>query len=162
MADKNGKIFGKINVVDLAVVLFVIAIACVMFFKFGGHANNSSSQVNEQIEYVLKISDIREFTAKQFVEGDSVYDDESGKYIGKISAVKKENSKDYALKSDGTYNYTERPERYNVYVTVTTNATVKDTGYFAEGIRQIAPHSTVVVSNNKVKTTGVVENIVEK
>lgn len=159
MTDKNGRIFGKINIIDLLVIIVMIAAACITIFKFTATPGKGSTKVNTAFSYTLKVADVRDFTAKLFAEGDNLYDDETGKFIGKVTAVKTEQSKEYALKSDGTYNYTERPGRFDVYVTVSTNGTVKDTGYFAEGIRQIAPHSTIVLSSQKLKTNATVENI---
>lgn len=159
MTDKNGRIFGKINIIDLLVIIVIIAAACITVFKFTATSGKGNTKVNTAFSYTLKVTDVRDFTAKQFAEGDNLYDDETGKFIGKVTAVKTEQSKEYALKSDGTYNYTERPGRFDVYVTVSTNGTVKDTGYFAEGIRQIAPHSTIVLSSQKLKTNATVENI---
>lgn len=160
--DKKGKLFSKVNIIDLFVVIFVIAAVAVTFFKFNATPGRSSTEANAVIEYSLKISDVRDFTAKQFEKGDSIYDDESGKYIGKITDVDVKDAIGYVLKADGTHNKTTKPERYDVTITLETAGKINDTGYFADGVKQISPHSTIIISNNKLKTTSTVVKVGKK
>ena len=157
--DKKGKLFGKVNIIDLCIVVFVILAVFVTVFKFSATPGSTASQSNAVFEYSVKVSDVREFTAKQFEKGDNVYDDESGKYIGKIIDVKITDAKAIGLKSDGTHVESTKPERFDAVLTIETNGTINDTGYFADGVRQISPHSTIILSNNKFKTTGKVEMV---
>lgn len=157
--DKKGRLFGKLNIIDLLVVIFIAAAICITCFKFASSSEKGVTETNASIEYTIKVSAVRDFTVRQFKEGESLYDNETGKYIGKISAVKAEDSMDYVLKSDGTYSYAKRPERSDVIITVETKGLINGSGYFAEGIRQISPHSTIIISNNRLKTTGVVQSV---
>ena len=160
--DKKGKIFGKVNIIDLCVVIFVILAVFVTVFKFSATPGSTASQSNATFEYSIKVSDVREYTVKQFEKGDNVYDDESGKYIGKIVDVEINDAKAIGLKSDGTHVESTKPERFDAVLTIETNGTINDTGYFADGVRQISPHSTIILSNNKFKTTGKVKDVYQK
>lgn len=160
--DKKGKLFGRINIIDLCVIVFVILAALVTYFKFNVSPKSSSAESNVVFEYTLKISDVREFTAKQFEKGDNIYDDETGKFIGQITNVEMNDAEGFVLKTDGTYSKTIKPERYDVMLTLETSGTINDSGYFADGVKQISPHSTIIISNKKLKTTSSVAEVYKK
>ena len=160
--DKKGRLFGKVNIIDLCVVLIIISALAVTAIKLQSADNGGDAEKNTEIEYTLKVASVREYTAKQFIEGENVYDDETGKYIGKIVSVEKKDDMDYIMKVDGTYSVAKKPERYDVFVTLSTKGTIDNKGYFAEGIRQISPHSTIVISNKRFKTTSTVDSVSKK
>ena len=160
--DKNGNLFGKVNIIDLCVVIFLVLAVVVTVFKFCATPKSTSLQSNSVIEYSVKISNVRDYTAKQMIVGDSVYDEESGKYIGKITNVKKTDAIALGLKDDGTLIETTQPNRYDVIVSIETNGTINDTGYFAEGVKNITPHSSIAIGNNKFKTSGNIQAVSEK
>lgn len=157
--DKKGKLFGKINIIDLCVLLILIAAVAVTAIKFKLADNSGNSEKNTEIIYTVKVASIRNFTAEQFKINENLYDNETGKYIGKIISVDKKDDKEYVMKSDGTYAVSAKPERYDVYITVSSKGTINDKGYYAEGIRQISPHSTIIISNKRFKTHCTVESV---
>jgi len=154
--DKKGKLFGKINIIDLCVAIFVILAVAVAVFKFSATPGSTSHESKTVIEYTLKVTEVRDYTVNQFKIGDNIYDEESGKCIGKITGVKKEDAKAVGLKMDGTHTETTKPERYDVIITVETEGTVNDTGYFAAGTKQISSNSSIIISNKRFETTSTV------
>lgn len=151
--DKKGKLFGKINIIDLCIVIFVVLAVAVAVFKFSATPGSISSESKTVIEYSLKVKEVREYTVNQFKVGDNIYDDESGKCIGKITDVKKSDAEAVGLKVDGTHKETTKPERYDVIISVETEGTVNDTGYFAAGTKQISANSSIIISNKRFQTT---------
>ena len=150
--DKKGKLFGKINIIDLCVVIFVLFAIVVTVFKFSATPGSSSSEEKTVIEYTLRIGEVRSFTVNQFKVGDNLYDNESGKCIGKITNVETKEAEAIGLMVDGTYTKTTKPERYDVVLTVETEGTVNDTGYFAD-TKQISVNSSIIISNKRFETS---------
>lgn len=162
LIDKKGRLFGKINIIDLCIILLIVSAVAVTLIKFNAAGNGGNTEKNTEIVYTLKVASVRDYTVKQFVEGDNLYDDETGKYIGKIVSVEKKPDMVYVVKADGTYAISEKPERYDAYITVSAKGSINEKGYFAEGIRQISNHSTVVISNKRFKTTSTVTSVAKK
>ena len=145
MIDKKGKLFGKINIVDLLFVLLLVAVACVTVYKFGFSTHKNINQTDTKIQYVLKVPGVRGFTADSINVGDEIYDDESDKCIGVVEEVEKKQAMDHIAKQDGTIVYTEKPERYDVYVTVESDARIINGGYFANGAKEIGVFSDIII-----------------
>ena len=145
MIDKKGKLFGKINIVDLLFVLLIVAVACVTVYKFGFSTHKNINQTDTKIQYVLKVSGVRDFTADSINVGDEIYDDESDKFIGVVEAVEKKQAMDHIAKQDGTIVYAEKGDRYDVYVTVESDARIINGGFFANGTKEIGVFSDIII-----------------
>ncbi len=133
MENNKGKLFGKINVVDLLVVLIVIVAVAVTIFKFNFSAHSDVTSSNAKAQYTILTKQVRMFTVDQLVVGDKIFDEESGKCVGEITDVSFEPAFDYVIKTDGTPVYSQIPEKYDVKVTIETDCVVNDSGINANG-----------------------------
>lgn len=143
MIDKKGKLFGKINIVDLIIVIFVCVAAVATVYKFGFSAHKNVNQSDITLEYVLKTSGVRSFTADKITIGDEIYDDETDRFLGTVSKVEKKEALGHLQKADGEIVYTEKPQRYDVYITVECDARLIGGGYFANGTKEIGVFSEI-------------------
>ena len=141
MIDNKGKIFGKVSIVDLLIVLLLVVAIGVTVFKFGFSAHKDVNEAGSKIEYVVKVEGVRNFTVDSIKEGAELYDDESDALIGVVKGIEVEKSMDYALKNDGTTVYAEKPDRYDVYLTVESDARILNGAYFANGTKEIGAFS---------------------
>ncbi len=135
MTDNKGKLFGKINIVDLLVIVIVVVAIAVTYFKFNLSAHSDVTTSNGQVQYTLLTKAVRMYTVDQLVEGDKVFDEESGKCIGQIVKVEYEPAYDYVVKTDGTAVLSRIPEKYDVKVTVLSDAIINDSGINANGAK---------------------------
>ena len=141
MIDNKGKLFGKISIVDLLIVLLVVVAIGAAVFKFGFSAHKDVNEAGSKIEYVVKVEGVRDFTVNSIKEGAELYDDESDALIGTVKGIEVKESMDYALKNDGTTVYTSKPDRYDVYLTVESDARILNGAYFAGGTKEIGAFS---------------------
>ncbi|MBE7031143.1 MAG: DUF4330 domain-containing protein [Ruminococcaceae bacterium] len=160
--DKKGKLFGKVSVIDLAVILIVLIAIGATVFKFGLSPHRDVVVSDASIEYTFKIKGLRDFSAKQFAVGDAVYDAEAKKAIGKIVDVSLEPATEYLHNADGTIAETEKPEKSDVYLTIQSDARITNEGYFANGTRQIAVGSSIDISTQKIECSGKVTQVRQK
>lgn len=159
LTDKNGKLFGKFNIIDLLFILVIIVAVLATVFKFGFSANKDATVASDMIEYVLKAEKVRMFTIDAFEIGDTVYDDESSKAIGVIKNVEYKPCEQYFYKNDGTIVKNVMPERYDAYVTIECDARISDDGYYANGTKQISKFSTIKITTQKVEVTTKVDSV---
>lgn len=118
MIDKNGKLFSKISIIDVLIILAVIICIAAAFVRFSGLlGSNSTSPV--EFEYVMKIQRIREGSADAVLKKGEVYSNLSdAAYMGTITDAQKRPNDDYAELYDGSIVKTSAENRYDVYVTV--------------------------------------------
>ena len=152
--DEKGKIFGKINIIDLLAVLIIVVSVAAVCFKFGFSAHKNVGSAGDEIKA------IRDISADALNIGDSLTEKTTKKKIGKIIDKRVEPAKEVVNKADGTLTgEVEIPERYDVYITVKGSGTANDTGYFLDGTYQIGVFSSVVFSSRYIETTGTVTEI---
>lgn len=137
MIDKNGKLFSKISIVDILIVLAIILCIAAAFIRFSGLlGDNQTTPVN--FEYVVKIQQIREKSAEAVEKKGHVYSNLSDKsYFGEIVDVKVEENENTTIMYDGTVKKTHVPDRYDVYATIRTNGKSTGTALYTSGGKKI-------------------------
>lgn len=99
MIDKNGKIFGKVNLVDLIIIFILIAMAAFAVFKF---AIPSDSEVIEtQMYLTLFCEETPDYVLDYLIEGSPVYDSSEGVAIGTLESFEIGEPVGYEPKGDG-------------------------------------------------------------
>ncbi|HEY3368912.1 MAG TPA: DUF4330 domain-containing protein [Symbiobacteriaceae bacterium] len=86
--DNKGRLFGKINLLDLVVVVAVIAVAGRYGYKHFMPKQSAVTGQDQNVEIVVKISKISQSTVDGLKVGDEILDSPSNTILGKV--VKKE------------------------------------------------------------------------
>ena len=136
--DKNGKLFGKINIIDLCVILaVVIGIAGVAISVYSIKSNASlmdvfKSDKSEEVklEVGLLLKEVRDITRDAIIVGDEVFTTtEKATSLGKIKKIESESSTQNILTFDGDVYNTVIPDKYDVTIYVEVDATKDEKGY---------------------------------
>lgn len=159
MIDGKGRLFGKINVVDLLIIVLLVFAASATVYKFKFSAHSDVNDSNIKIEYVLKVRSVRNYTVDAIKKGTEIYDEESGDFLGVVSDVKSEEAMDYIGRNDGKIFYSEKPERYDVYITVESDARVIGGSFFANGKREINKYSNIAINAQNFSCTSEVQSV---
>ena len=94
MLDKNGKLFGKINIIDLLIVLIIIAaIVFVGMRYFGGNDNDIGTP--QKIRLTFFAPDAPSLLADKGVLGSPVIDFDNNNYLGVRSVYEAEDAYTY-------------------------------------------------------------------
>ncbi len=121
--DEKGRIFGKVSIIDIIVLLLAIVVVCGVFVK---HAESSHTQSiltdTDKITYQIKVKSVRSGTVDSFREGDKIFDDEKDVEIGTIKKVEVTDSTTSNTNSEGIYVESKIPEKYDVTLTVEAEA----------------------------------------
>lgn len=150
---KDGKLFGKINIIDLLIV--VILIAAVIGFV-GRLAFSSSNNISgsDEFQFVVRVDGIREYTVRGLERGGDVFAEKSDVKVGEISDVKVEPMKAEAVTIDGQRKFIERPGRYTAYVTIKAKGNVVNGGYYNADRKDIGAGREYIINSKYVSTKG--------
>ena len=59
--DKNGKIKGKVSIIDILVILLIVVVIVGIGARYGSRIT-SAVQSDKEFEYVLRVENVREYT----------------------------------------------------------------------------------------------------
>ena len=128
--DSKGKLFGKINAIDLVVVILVVALGFGAYSTFGVMDTTSATAATQPVSYVVKIERVRNTSLDNVFSGDILYDETSGNAIGTITAVNSQPSQMVMDCPDGTVKLADVENRIDLYLTVEADAVVNESGTF--------------------------------
>ncbi len=119
--DNEGRLFGKISVIDLAVVLIVAVMAVALYVKNNRlDASSTSSDANTTIYFVAVSGQVSNYNADAIKVGDKVYDKDrsSGGAIGEIVDIETSPSSLVLGNLEGEFVDTPNDEAKSMRVTV--------------------------------------------
>ena len=129
--DDKGKLFGKISLVDIALVLLIIAAGIFVGFKFLGGAGSDVQMA--ECTYVVKIENIKETSLKFIKSGDKLFN-ENDAFMGVIAKDPEYTvATDIAIKNDGSYTVSEKQGRVDVWVTIKGEGIKSSNGFYLDG-----------------------------
>ena len=158
---KNGKLFNKINIIDLCVVLVIVLLIVGAVVKFGKFNSKTEEASQSTMEYRFAVNNIRDYTVDAFVVGDSVYDSQSGAYIGKITNIEKNEAKTYEAISTGEVIDVKNPYKFDILLTIEAPITVEKDAYYINNTIELKVNSAKTIETKYVKTSGIVYDILE-
>ena len=141
--DKKGKLFGKISVLDLIVIVVLIVAVVGCIYKFVVSSGDTT------LNMVIKTGSTRQFTVDALHVGDAVYEVHGDK-IGTITDIRTEQAYETVDTHDGNKQYLPVENRYFVYLTVEAEGTITEKGYFINGSKQFSKGSSVSIETQYV------------
>jgi hypothetical protein len=159
---KEGKIFGKINIIDFSVIVLIILLILTAYLKFGVLGKTNKVDESAKIIYDFKIPAVRMYTIDSVRIGDDVYDSQTSNYIGKVIDVKYTKAIQSIPKEDGTIVVTEMLDKYDMTITIETNGVENDKGYFANGNIELKVGGDIMIETKYAKSKGTIFRIETK
>ena len=86
MIDEKGRLFGKINIIDLFVLVVLIAAIIFAVFKFVLPKDNVEEVPTQNMDLILNCQSTPFFTADKLVKGAEVYDGDSKVVLGTLES----------------------------------------------------------------------------
>ena len=109
---KNGKLFGKINIIDFLVVLVIlVGIAAVAVFLFVPRG------AGDELVMQYMIEEVDTFVADKVKVGDELYDESFSLDLGYVTAVEKGPSVSYIENARGGYSRISKDGLYSMIIT---------------------------------------------
>lgn len=161
IVDRQGRLFGKISIIDLLVILVVVVLAVALYMKRNVMEHTSPAAPTTSIVYEIKIPGVRNDTLEMYQVGDQVYDtdNDSGNAIGTITEIRTAPYQIGATYADGTYNYPEVEGRSDVYLTLEGQGLISDGRYYVNRTYEINVNSYRNIYTKYVTTECVITEI---
>lgn len=143
--DQKGKLFGKINIIDLAIILVIVAVIGVLGFKFLAPAQSGgvSQGVCEVKYYIEEVSD---FVSEKVNIGDKLMDEAKNVSLGVITNVELSDAVSYGTDAQGKWVKSSKPDYKSMIITSEVNATKYDHGMIVGASKYYVGHTFVLLA----------------
>ena len=130
LVDENGRLFGRISVIDLGVIAVILVCAAALYTKFSAAPIVSPSVPMDTIEYQVFVTNVGQSRLDSLQVGDFLYDkdNDTGSHVGVITGIQVEDCVIPAMRQDGTYVMATADERFNVTLSITAVGKVDEDG----------------------------------
>jgi disulfide oxidoreductase YuzD len=156
--DKNGKLFGKLSIIDLFAVIILIGAVAVTCYKI--YSPSTSVNAGEKkLTYTLKISGVRDFTYEYYDIGHRCFDKKTDEFVGEIVGIREEPYRERVVLLDGSVVYAEKPGVITVYLEIETAGTETDAAFFAGGTYELKAGSELNLRTKYVDVMGIIDNV---
>ena len=156
--DKNGKIGGKVSIIDILVIILIIVVIGGIAVRYGSGIT-TAVESDKQFEYVLKVENVREYTVKALERKGNVTDKKSEKNLGEIVDVKVEDATLQSTTAEGKIKNPKLPDRYTCYVTIRATGKESDNNYILEDSTELSVGRNIDLYSKYVKTTGDIQSV---
>jgi hypothetical protein len=129
--DENGRLFGKIRVLDVLVILVVLVLAAAAYRKLNVIEDTTTSVKTIPTTYTVIVKNVRQTTADMYRAGDRLYN-EAGIPLGVVAAVSTAPGTTVSITNDGTYVVAPVEGRVDMTVTVSANCSTSNGRYYVE------------------------------
>lgn len=159
--DRNGRLFGKISVIDLLVIAVVVVMAAALYVKNNHKDITSTSVTNTPITYQVLVSGVRNYVADAIREGDLLYDQvySSGGTLGTITAIEELPSGKLAEFNDGTVDIVPVEDGVNLLLTVEGSGLISEGRYLLNRVYDLGVNSSRSYNTKYAQFTGTVTAI---
>lgn len=128
LIDSKGKLFGKISVVDILIVVIIIGALAGVAYKLKKSNVVSPLAKSYTIQTVLYTDATTESSAKAIKEGDSVKDKVTGADLGKVTKIEIGPSVIYGVDAAGKVVVSQKPGYVSLKITVQGKGTYDSMG----------------------------------
>ena len=168
MSEKK-RIKWKLNLFDIGLLVVVlVAAAGLVAWKFAG-SNQTQVDPNSgvtvpkgthMVHYVVELEQLHKQTADMVAVGDELYERTKKELMGTVQSVEVSTTRTLTKNElEGTFQFAEMPERYNVVMDITAQAVESDTGIVLESGLEIRAGTSVRVFGPGYYGTGYILSV---
>lgn len=156
--DSEGRIFGKVNILDLLIVIVAAILILSAFMKFDKEEVSHIS--DKTIEYTVKIKQIRQPSVDALKkESAGLVEPDSKKELGSITDIKITPAEELVRLNSGEYKKVELMESYDALLTVRVMGTETKDNYYTLTGKKIIVGENLTISNGYVTSYGIVKSV---
>ena len=134
--DKNGKLFGKISIIDIIVILLILAAGSFLGIRYLSTANSpiGAGAALDELEIKFYSEEVNDFVVDAINIGDSAKEFAQYASFGKVTNVEVSPSIIWVQDFDGNiYGAPKEDRYYSVTVTMRAKGKIDDTGFSLDG-----------------------------
>lgn len=156
--NKDGKIKGKFNIIDLLAIILVIAVAVGIVVRFKSTVTTAVKS-DEGFVYTVKVSGVKSYTVDALEKKGKVTDKKSELDLGEITDVVAEPASTQTERADGKIITAEQPERYDVTVTIKTRGKEAENSYITADSNELSVGRMTDIYTKYVHTSGKIMSV---
>ena len=160
--DRSGRLFGKVSIIDVLVVLVVVVMAFALHVKNNAlDASKTGESSNTPITFVVEAENIPFNVIAAIQVGDKVYDKDrsSGGAIGTITAIEAVEAGKTERLDNGTYARLTNENAQNLLITIEGTGSVTEGRYAINKIYEIGVNAARNFYTNYAAFTASVTSI---
>lgn len=155
---KKGKLFGKINLFDLLVVILLIVLIFGVVAKFSTSKTDKAQAVNAT--YQIEVKSVKQETIDAFEVGNMVSEKGSGSIIGEITKIDYDDAYDLMETPDGKIINAPIENRYHLTLTIEALGASKDiNGVVTMEKYKILGGKDITFETQKARCQGTIKNV---
>ena len=136
MIDKNGRLFGKINIIDLIFIVIILAAAVFAMNRFGVFSpEKTTGGAENKMLLTLYQEEANTFTVSNIKPGDPVSESFQNVNFGKVSEIEIGDPVNWGADQDGRQVEAGRDGYSSVKLTVDAPGTVTSSGLTISGVK---------------------------
>lgn len=150
LLDEKGRLFGKISIIDIGVLLLIAVLLGGVYYKFFMVDKNSNAAKFDTIEYKILVEEVRQQSVDAIEIGADIYDVKTDTPMGKIVSKEALPATEQLTKADGTMVIAEKPGKFNVLVTIQVPGVETKYGFRANGRMDLNRESQQVMDTRMI------------
>lgn len=127
LMDDKGRLFGRINIIDLTAILLVLLVAAGLYVKGRLPVVNSITSPPQKLQVTFLVSEVLPATADAVTVGGKAWEAKTGPYLGIITGKEAVPAVKWVEAADGRVVKTTVPDKVDIYLTVTGEGRMDDT-----------------------------------
>ena len=143
--DRNGRLFGKISIIDLVVIAVVIVMAFALYVKTNHNEITSTTTSNTPITYQMLVRGVRTYVADAVRVGDHVYDQDrnsGGGSLGVITDIEIQPGAKLAEFKDGTIDTVPVEDGVDMLLTIQGEGLISEGRYVLNRVYDLGVNSS--------------------
>lgn len=146
MSDKNGKIEGKFNIIDLLIIVVILVVIGFVVYRFFIR-NNMDISNDEPVIIEYTCDETGDYTAERLKLGATVLEGDTNNVLGTVVDIKIGEAVFYTVNDKNETVLMSRPDRKSVVITIEGTGTLDENGLLIERFRYGIGYSMVVFVN---------------
>lgn len=147
MIDKNGRIGGKVNVIDLIILIVIAAVIAFVGYRFIGK-DRSGLIKSDPVRMEFVATTVPNYAAERIREGAQVYDVQENTYLGTITDIEFGKAYEFVPNEEGKTVMLEPTDSVSATITTLVNGSLDGNGVVIDGTRYAAGHSMVLYAGD--------------
>ena len=145
MIDENGKIEGKVNLIDLLIVAVILAvITFVVCRSFFFNADDTDGTGNDSVIIEFTCAEVNDYTVKLLEAGAPVLNGNTNKNLGTAVDFTIDDATTYEVTDSGRAVLKDIPDAKSVVLTVESAGELDDNGLLIDDVRYGIGYSMVI------------------
>lgn len=159
--DNNGRLFGKISVIDVIVILVVAVMAVALYLKTNTMTHTSTATSNEVITYQIYARGVPSCVEDDLRVEDSIFDEDrtnSGS-LGKIKSIEVFPGTEQVAFDDGTVDIVPSEDTVDFLLTIEGEGLINGKSYSLNRVYDLGVNSARNFCTHYARFTGTVVSI---